>query len=74
MMARGSRDIFDVSLTGATSWMVGMGALALRTDPELIMKSRRVIPGRLLEAGLVFDYPSWPRVAGELEARWQSGG
>src|SRR5262245_33495539 len=32
----------------ATKWMVEIGAFFLRTDTELMLKSRRVIPGRLL--------------------------
>jgi uncharacterized protein (TIGR01777 family) len=33
------------------------GALVLRTETELILKSRWVLPKRLLDAGFVFDYP-----------------
>ena len=32
----------------AAAWMVKLGAVALRTDAELVLKSRRVVPGRLL--------------------------
>src|SRR6185295_5931684 len=35
----------------ATMWMVEIGAFFLRTDTELTLKSRRVVPGRLLEGG-----------------------
>ena len=38
----------------------------MRTDTELILKSRRVIPGRLLEAGFEFRYHTWPDAASEL--------
>lgn len=55
----------------ATSSMVAIGAFVLRTDPELIIKSRRVIPGRLCDAGFAFDYPDWPTGAQELAARWR---
>ena len=41
----------------------------MRTDTELILKSRRVIPGRLLEAGFEFRYPTWPDAASELVSR-----
>jgi uncharacterized protein (TIGR01777 family) len=34
-----------------------LGAIAIRTETELILKSRWVLPARLLEAGFVFDYP-----------------
>lgn len=56
----------------ATKLMVEIGAFALRTDPELIMKSRRVVPGRLPERGFVFKYPTWPEAAPELVSRWRS--
>jgi uncharacterized protein (TIGR01777 family) len=56
----------------ATSHMVEMGAFVLRTDSELIMKSRRVVPGRLSDAGFAFEYPTWSAAARELVARWQS--
>lgn len=53
----------------ATKWMAEIGAFFLRTDTELLLKSRRVSPGRLLEAGFRFDYPRWREAAEELVAR-----
>jgi uncharacterized protein (TIGR01777 family) len=50
----------------AARWMLDLGALALRTETELILKSRRVVPGRLLAGGFSFDYPTWPRAASDL--------
>jgi uncharacterized protein len=41
----------------APKWMLEIGAFFLRTETELILKSRRVIPGRLLNAGFRFDFP-----------------
>ncbi|MGB2403458.1 MAG: TIGR01777 family oxidoreductase [Akkermansiaceae bacterium] len=41
----------------ATSWMARIGAFALRTEPELILKSNWVVPRRLLQNGFVFKYP-----------------
>jgi len=41
----------------ATRWMLELGAFFLRTETELIIKSRRVVPGRLLARGFVFKYP-----------------
>lgn len=38
----------------ATEWMLEVGAIFLRTEAELILKSRRVVPGRLLESGFQF--------------------
>lgn len=50
----------------AARWMLEVGAVALRTETELLLKSRRVIPARLLESGFDFRYSSWPAAAGEL--------
>ncbi|WP_445258894.1 DUF1731 domain-containing protein [Nocardioides aurantiacus] len=50
----------------ATRGMAGLGAWAMRTDPELLLKSRRVLPRRLLDAGFVFAHPSWPEAARDL--------
>jgi uncharacterized protein (TIGR01777 family) len=41
----------------ATRWMLEIGALVLRTETELILKSRRVIPRRLMESGFTFQFP-----------------
>ncbi len=50
----------------ANRWMLEMGALVMRTDTELILKSRRVVPRRLLEGGCVFKYPDWRDAARDL--------
>src|ERR1043166_2482751 len=41
----------------ATEWMLETGAFFLRTETELILKSRRGIPGRLLASGFEFLFP-----------------
>jgi NAD dependent epimerase/dehydratase family enzyme len=53
----------------ATTWMAEIGAFFLRTDTELILKSRRVVPGRLLEAGFGFEFSTWPAAARDLVQR-----
>ncbi|MFE0208436.1 TIGR01777 family oxidoreductase [Streptomyces sp. NPDC058985] len=53
----------------ATKWMAEVGAFALRTDTELLLKSRRVVPGRLVQAGFDFQYAQWPQGADELVRR-----
>lgn len=53
----------------ATSWMAEVGAWAMRTDTELLLKSRRVVPGRLLDAGFVFEHPRWAGAADDLVRR-----
>ncbi|HYU32824.1 MAG TPA: TIGR01777 family oxidoreductase [Thermoanaerobaculia bacterium] len=55
----------------AAKWMLEIGAIFLRTETELILKSRRVVPGRLLEDGFSFRYPEWPAAARELCERWR---
>lgn len=50
----------------ATRWMLEIGAVFMRTETELILKSRRVIPGRLLEHGFTFRYPEWRPAARDL--------
>ncbi len=42
----------------ATRWMLELGAVFLRTETELPLKSRRVIPRRLLESGFRFEFPT----------------
>lgn len=56
----------------ATRWMLEFGALFLRTETELILKSRRVVPGRLLRAGFRFHFPDWPVAAEDLVNRWRT--
>lgn len=41
----------------ATRWMLEFGAFFLRTETELILKSRRVVPGRLAAGGFAFQFP-----------------
>jgi len=53
----------------ATKWMAELGALAIGSDTELLLKSRRVIPGSLLAAGFEFDYGEWARAAPDLVRR-----
>jgi uncharacterized protein (TIGR01777 family) len=54
-----------------TRWMLELGAVLMRTESELVLKSRRVVPGRLLAQGFSFSYPEWPAAARELCARWR---
>jgi hypothetical protein len=55
----------------AAEWMIEMGTWAMRTESELVLKSRRVVPTRLLEAGFEFRYTEWPVAARELVGRWR---
>lgn len=38
-------------------WLLEIGAFFIRTETELILKSRWVLPERLLQAGYIFKYP-----------------
>jgi uncharacterized protein (TIGR01777 family) len=56
----------------ANKWMLEVGALFLRTETELILKSRRVVPGRLLKSGFQFRFPEWKGAADNLCRQWKS--
>lgn len=53
----------------ATRWMIELGARFMKTESELVLKSRRVVPGRLLAAGFTFTQPDWGAAATELCSR-----
>ena len=55
----------------ATEWMLELGAWALGSETELILKSRRVIPTRLLDSGFTFQFPTWAEAASDLCTRWR---
>ncbi|MGH9584779.1 MAG: epimerase, partial [Bryobacteraceae bacterium] len=48
-----------------------LGALVLRTETELMLKSRRVVPGRLTAAGFEFHFPEWRGACHDLVERWR---
>jgi NAD dependent epimerase/dehydratase family enzyme len=50
----------------AKKWMLEIGAVFMRTETELILKSRRVVPARLVEHGFRFKYPDWRDAALDL--------
>jgi len=53
----------------ATKWILEIGALFLRTETELILKSRRVVSTRLEKAGFEFEYSDWNEACRELYTR-----
>lgn len=66
------REAWGISMgLPATEWMLEVGAVFLRTETELILKSRRVVPGRLLELGFDFRFPIWAEAAHDLCNRWR---
>ncbi len=53
----------------ASRWMAEVGAFVLRSDTELLLKSRRVVPGRLGDAGFAYVWTGWEGAAGDLVRR-----
>lgn len=49
--------------------LLEIGTFLMRTESELMLKSRRVVPRRMLESGFTFQYETWPEAARELAAR-----
>lgn len=47
-------------------WMLELGAIFLRTESELVLKSRRVTPSRLQECGFQFKFPAWGDASRDL--------
>ena len=55
----------------ASKWMLEIATFFMRTETELVLKSRRVIPGRLLHDGFKFKFPDWSEAARDLCRRWR---
>lgn len=55
----------------ATEWMLEVGTFLMRSESELVLKSRRVIPSRLLASGFEFKFPTWAEAAQDLCDRWK---
>ena len=56
----------------AFEWQLAIGAFLMRTETELILKSRRVVPGLLTDSGFQFEYPEWKDAAADLVERWRT--
>lgn len=52
--------------------LIELAAFFLRTESELVLKSRRVIPTRLLDTGFEFLFPTWPEAAEDLVNHWRN--
>ena len=48
------------------AWLLEVGAFFLRTETELILKSRKVYPQRLLDLGFAFQYPTCEQAVTDL--------
>jgi uncharacterized protein (TIGR01777 family) len=55
----------------ASRWMLGIGAFFMRTETELVLKSRRVVPTKLMQSGFAFEFPNWKEAAVDLCRRWR---
>jgi uncharacterized protein (TIGR01777 family) len=53
----------------APAWMIEIGTFLLRTESELVLKSRWVIPTKLLDAGFTFTFQDWPAAVHDLVTR-----
>jgi len=66
------RDAWDMpNGMPAPAFLLAIGMFFLRTETELVLKSRRVVPGCLLDAGFQFQFPIWPEAARELVRQWK---
>jgi uncharacterized protein len=52
--------------------LLAIAAILMRTETELVLKSRRVIPSRLEQAGFQFHFPTWPQAADDLVEQWRN--
>lgn len=55
------------------AWLLQLGARVIRTKAELVLKSRWVDPGVLMDSGFQFDYPSLPDALAEIASRTPRG-
>lgn len=66
------RDVWGTSIgLSATKWMLEVGAFFMRTETELVLKSRRVAPRRLQDSGFAFEFELWEHAARDLCRRWR---
>ncbi len=67
------RDAWEMPNGLPAPWpLLEIGTFLMRTESELVLKSRRVVPGRLLEAGFKFDFRHWQEAADDLVRQWKN--
>src|SRR5438445_3342343 len=72
---RALRSAWGISIgLPATEWMLELGAFLLGSETELILKSRRVVPAKLLQSGFEFHFPRSPDAARDLCDRSRRNG
>lgn len=52
--------------------MIEIGTFLMRSESELVLKSRRVVPTLLLQHGFEFAFPTWPAAARDLASRMRA--
>jgi uncharacterized protein len=55
----------------AFEWQLAIATFLMRTESELVLKSRRVVPRVLTDSGFKFEYPEWKSAAPDLLERWK---
>ena len=50
----------------AFEWQLAIGAFLMRSETELILKSRRVVPKLLTDSGFEFEFPGWKDASADL--------
>ena len=66
------RDVYGMPFgLPAFEWQLSIGAFLMRSETELILKSRRVVPKLLTDSGFKFEFPEWKQAAEDLTRRWR---
>lgn len=69
---RSIRDAWGIRIgLPSAAWMLELGSWFLRTETELLLKSRRVVPGLLADHGFAFHHATWPAAARDLCLAWR---
>jgi uncharacterized protein len=55
----------------AFEWQLAVGAFLMRSETELMLKSRRLVPRLLTDSGFEFEFPDWKDAAADLCERWR---
>ena len=69
-MMRVMRRLCGISIgLPAAEWMLEVGAFFMRTETELLLKSRNVVPGKFVAGGFQFQFPTFESAVADLETR-----
>ena len=69
------RDAWDMpNGLPAPAPLLELSMFLLRKETELILKSRRAVPGKLLDSGFRFEFPAWAGAAEDLARQWRAAG